>query len=493
MLRETLVQLEQTVKELADIDLALDEASIVAVTDQRGIITFVNDKFCEMSQYDRHELLGQNHRIINSGHHSKAFFREMWQTIARGKIWRGEIRNRTKDGAYYWVDTTIVPCVTDEGKPYKYVSLRIDITKRKEIEETLNTLITTLPDLVIFQDAQGKWLSANHAALALGMIDEHTYRGTTSRDLAIAAPQAREWLQALSLVEEQAWIDGVTKEQELEIRTTADDLRIFSFRCVPVFHDQGERSGMMVLGEDMTERRRTEAFLRRADQITAAGQLASGVAHEVRNPLSALKWSLLLLQSKYEQEGLIPMMLQEIERIDTTVEQLLTLSRDRVHSFTRVNLPNVLEQLIPILRAQATDRGITLSLSTEDDTPLIWADENQIKQVLVNLLKNAMESIPAEGRVDVHVVDRQHRGVTVEITDTGVGMPAEIALRAGEPFFTTKPEGTGLGLMTCHQIVRQHGGSLEITSREGQGTTITVTLPTATDATETCPSATGAF
>jgi PAS domain S-box-containing protein len=140
--------LESINKDVADYRFALDESSIVAVTDQKGIIQHVNDNFCKISKYTHDELIGQDHRIINSGYHPKEFIRDIWVTIANGKIWKGELKNKAKDGTIYWVDTTIVPFLNEEGKPYKYLAIRADITQRKQAEEELKKSKEELEDRV---------------------------------------------------------------------------------------------------------------------------------------------------------------------------------------------------------------------------------------------------------------------------------------------------------------------------------------------------------
>src|ERR1035437_3594693 len=146
--------IQKNLKEISDYKYALDESSIVAITDQRGIIKYANDNFCKISKYSREELIGQDHRIISSGYHPKEFIRDLWLTIANGKIWRGELKNKAKDGTIYWVDTTIVPFLNEMGKPYQYVAIRADITQQKKAQLEIQKLNEELEQKVIDRTAE---------------------------------------------------------------------------------------------------------------------------------------------------------------------------------------------------------------------------------------------------------------------------------------------------------------------------------------------------
>ena len=169
--------LKESIKELTDVYRALNDSTIIAITDQKGIIKYVNDQFCEISQYSKEELIGQDHRILNSGYHSKDFFKQMWKTIGTGQTWRGEIRNKARDGSYYWVSTTIVPFLNEKGKPYQYVSIRNDITEKKLAEESLREseeryrkVVERSPlGIVVHQD--GRIVFANQAIRRIMNID----------------------------------------------------------------------------------------------------------------------------------------------------------------------------------------------------------------------------------------------------------------------------------------------------------------------------------
>jgi len=217
-------QLQASFREISDLKAALDEHAIVAITDPQGKITSVNDKFCAISRYSREELLGQDHRLINSGHHPKEFIRDLWHTVARGQVWHGEMKNKAKDGSFYWVQTTIVPFLNEQGKPRQYVAIRTDVTERKNAEAEIHQLNAELEQRVVQRTSDLE--AANRELEAFSYSISHDLRaplravngfaGIVLEDFGTHLPdEGRDYLQRVRL--------GAQRMEEL-----IDDLLAFS-------------------------------------------------------------------------------------------------------------------------------------------------------------------------------------------------------------------------------------------------------------------------
>jgi PAS domain S-box-containing protein len=341
------------IQQLADIKRALDYAAIVATTDVAGRITYVNDKFCEISGYSRDELIGQDHRIVNSAFHSSEFIRHLWVTIANGRVWHGELRNQAKDGRFYWVDTTIVPFLDDAGKPYQYIAIRADITARKAAEEKL----------------------AQQAALA------------------------------------------------------------------------------------------------------QVGQMAAVVAHEVRNPLAGIKGAMqILIGRRPAGDSELPVMRDITSRIDALselIDDMMEYARPKPLRYSTVEIRSLLTDAVTLVRRDPLAQALDIRIEGEPLTVTI--DREMVRSAVLNLLVNAVQALAGHGRITAAVV-RGEETATIEIRDTGPGIPPQIREQVFEPFFTTKSRGGGLGLAIARRTAERHGGTLALDCPPEGGTVVTLVL-----------------
>ncbi|MCS7462791.1 PAS domain S-box protein [Paenibacillus doosanensis] len=343
--------------------------------------------------------------------------------------------------------------------------------KLEQSEQRYKSLFQHNPDPICSFDRYGYCTSANPALFRMTGYTEDELLNKSIHHLIVPEHMER-WQEQFN-----GTLSGQNHLYEITFLHKKGHPVELSVLNVPIVVN-GQMNGVYMIGKDISERKRAEEMLLRSEKLSIVGQLAAGVAHEIRNPLTSLKGFVQLMQMKISgYESYFDIMLDELERINFIVSEFLVIAKPQSVRYQQKQVVQILQNTVALLGSQAMIHNVVLEMSADEPLPPINCDENQIKQVFINILNNAIDSMPDGGEIRMELGMWDENTLLIRFIDQGCGIPEERIPRLGEPFYTTKEKGTGLGLMVTFKIIENHGGRMEIRSEVNQGTTVEIFMP----------------
>ncbi|MEI4828322.1 ATP-binding protein [Bacillus sp. FJAT-53711] len=447
---------------------------LVNACDEEGVFVVWNRE-CELvTGYSAAEIVKNPHALELLYPDEEYRNQQLHEFSVVGKNFRGwEMVLTCKNGD----KKTIVWSNLSEEFPvpgFSHWAIGIDITHRKKVEEELieksselELIFKALPDLCFLTNFDGTIVDYKAGCPSKFYVPVEQFMGKKFQDV-LPSDIARELHEAIAEIQQKNSMEIV--EYSLPMH---DSTYFFEARCLPLLADK-----VMVIVRDITEKQKTAELLNKSDTLAAVGQLAAGVAHEVRNPLTVIKGFIQLLQTRDRRDiEYFQLMISEIERIESIIHEFLSIAKPEINSFERKNLCFVLENVVSLINTKAIMTNIHIECQTYPDFLYIDCCENQLKQVFINILQNSIEAMPNGGEIIITAKKMNDNEVVICISDEGIGIPEERIIKLGEPFYSTKEKGTGLGLMISYKIIESHQGRIHITSKVGIGTSVEIYLP----------------
>lgn len=452
--KEKTYQLENTKKEIEQQLEGLNNVALVSITDPNGDITYVNDRFLEVSKFPREELIGKNHRILKSGKQSDNLFVGMWKAISMGRVWNGEIVNKAKDGSYYWVDTTIIPILNLDNEVEKYLSVRFEITKIKEQQEHLKVLNEELEEQSQSLREQQEELQASNEELE-----------EQSQNLK----QQQEELEASNEeLEEQAQVIE-EKNKDLEAARTAIELK--------------------------------------AEQLEVSSKYKSeflaNMSHELRTPLN----SLLILskdltdnkngnldEEQIESASIINKCGNDLLELINEILDLSKVEAGKMNlNISDIGIKDIAENINRNFKKVAEEKGIGWEVEIDETIPKTFrSDQQRLEQIIKNLVSNAIK-FTEEGKVSVLFNRKGEDQLSICVEDTGIGIPEDKldaifeAFQQADGSTSRKFGGTGLGLSISRELTKLLGGTIIVESEYEKGSAFTLTIPLSPEENDNTP------